>query len=116
MRVFLSIQGCDLLSDRAGLLRVHWKSFRFRLQRLGIRNFPEERLRFRPQPKLDVDTVCPEYRRPNAGDDSAQCGYDPAAVSDDRGTRAVLPEGVLSQRLHQEPETTRPLLQHARQI
>src|SRR5438874_514264 len=30
--------------------------------------------------------------------------------------RALLSEGVFSQRLHQEPEATRPLLQHARRV
>ena len=68
------------------------------------------------QPELDVDTICPNCRRPNAGVVGAQCGYDTTAVPHYRGARALLPEGVLSQRLHQEPEATRPLLQHARQV
>ena len=46
----------------------------------------------------------------------ARRGVDTAAMSHHRGPRSLLSEGVLSQRLPQEPEATRPFLQHARQV
>src|SRR5439155_2623196 len=87
---------------------------RFRLQRFGVRNIPEKRLRYLSQPESQVETICTHYRRPNAGVFGTQCGYDAATVSHHRGAWTLLSEGVLSQRLHQEPEATRPLLQHTR--
>ncbi len=42
-------------------------------------------------------------------------GFGSAPNPNHRGTRALLPEGVFPQRLYQEPETTRPLLQYPRQ-
>src|ERR1700692_1466946 len=44
----------------------------------------------------------------------AQCSNDTIAVADHRGPRPLLPEGVLSQRLHQELEAARTFLQHTR--
>src|SRR5260370_22084359 len=60
--------------------------------------------------------ACGVGGRPNAGDDGAGCGADTAAMPDHRGGEGetVLPEGVLPQRLHQEPEATGALLQYAR--
>src|SRR2546422_9567733 len=75
--------------------------------------------RSRPQPELGVDPVRPDFRRPIPGLDSAQCGHGADTVPDHRGARGarrVLPEGVLPQRLHQEPQAARPLLQHARPV
>src|SRR5438270_7520851 len=58
--------------------------------------------------------ICADQRRPNANLDGAQCGDDTATVSHHRGARTLFPEGVLPQRLHQEPEAARPFLQYAR--
>src|SRR5271169_553162 len=66
--------------------------------------------------------ACADFRRPSSDDDRAQCGADTAAVPHHRGRPGrrerqpdtVLPEGVFSQWLHQEPEAARPFLQHAR--
>ena len=97
----------------------------FRYRDLGLGNF----LRSGPQSFPDPNqpewlSLAPTDRRPSADDDGARCGADTAAVPDHRGrpgrrereADTVLPEGVLPQRLHQEPEATRPFLQHARRV
>ena len=103
------------LSDHAGFLRVHRQSLRLRLQRSGMGTFLRSGFGSAPNPNSDLDTVCTECRRPDAGVYGAQRGHDTATVSHHRGARALLPEGVLPQWLHQEPEAARTLLQHARQ-
>ena len=45
-----------------------------------------------------------------------QCPTTEAGQVDANGTSTVLPEGVLPQRLHQEPEATGPFLQYARLV
>ena len=109
-------QGRYLLSEHAGFLRVHCQSLRLRLQRLGIGNIPQKRSRFLAQPEHNLEKICANCRRPNADVFGAQCSYDAGTVPNHRGARALLSEGVLSQRLHQEPEATRPFLQHARRV
>ena len=39
---------------------------RLRLHRLRAGNFPEKRLRLRAQPKLELETICVNYGRPDA--------------------------------------------------
>src|SRR5205814_7371978 len=59
--------------------------------------------------------------RTNAGYDAARWGAGPTAMPDHRGrpggserANTVFPEGVLPQRLHQEPEATGALIQYTR--
>ena len=73
---------------------------RLRLQRFGTRDFPQKRVRFRPQPERELETIRTNCRRPNASVYGAQCGVDTAPMPHHRSPRALLPEGVLSQRLH----------------
>src|SRR5207253_6036080 len=61
-----------------------------------------------------MDTICANFGWPNADVFGAQRRPGATTVSDHGGSRTVLPEGVLPQWLHQEPEATRALLQHAR--
>src|SRR6266852_1890434 len=61
-----------------------------------------------------MDTICANFGWPNADVFGTQRRPGATTVSDHGGSRTVLPEGVLPQRLHQEPEATRALLQHAR--
>src|SRR6266702_3216740 len=61
-----------------------------------------------------MDTICANFGWPNADVFGAQRRPGATTVSYHGGSRTVLPEGVLPQRLHQEPEATRALLQHAR--
>ena len=92
--------------------------FGFAFRDLGLGTFPQKRPRLRPQSERGLDIIGAGGRRPDAGDDGAQCGHDTGTVPHHRGRPAdpVLPEGVLSQRLRQEPEATRPFLQHARRV
>ena len=103
-------------------VRVYPQSRRQALPRFGARQFPEER----PGNPAPIRTSRNGYRlrrlpTAKSDDDRARCGADTAAVPDHRGrpgrrereTDTVLPEGVLSQWLHQEPEAARPFLQHA---
>src|SRR5258708_27098000 len=46
-------EGCYLLSEHAGFLRVHSESRRLRLQRFGNGEFPQRRCR--PQSQLELD-------------------------------------------------------------
>ena len=92
------------------------ESRRLHLHRFRTGNFSQKRFRFRSQPQFELDSICVQCRRPNASGHGARCGHGAASVQEHRSARAVLPEGVLPQRLHQEPETTRPLLQHARRV
>src|SRR5580704_4288655 len=70
-----------------------------------------------PQPtQLGLDTVRIDFGRPDANSYGARCGHGTATVPNYRGAGPLLPEGVLPQWLHQEPETTRPLLQRARRV
>src|SRR5437870_11336447 len=63
-----------------------------------------------------MDTICANFGWPNADVFGAQRRPGATTVSDHGGSRTVLPEGVLPQWLHQEPEATRALLQHARRF
>src|SRR6201987_4421242 len=63
-----------------------------------------------------MDIACTDVRWPDADVNGTRCGHDAKTMSHDRGARTLFPEGVLSQRLHQEPEATRPFLQHARRL
>ena len=84
---------------------------------LGLGTFLRSGFGSGPNPNSMWITVRANCRRPDAGVDCARCGHDAAAVSHYRGrTGTLFPEGVLSQRLYQEPEATRPLLQYARQV
>jgi len=107
-------EGCYLLSEHPGFLRIHSESRRLRLQRFGIGKFPQRRCR--AQSELGLDTICTNLRRPNADIFSAQRGHGASGVSQHRGPGSLLPEGVFSQWLHQEPETTRTLLQYPRRL
>ena len=68
-----------------------------------------------PNPN-QLDAVCPNGRRPDASGYGTGCRHGTAAVFHHRGTGPLFPKGILPQWLHQEPETTRPLLQYARRI
>src|SRR3989449_6471955 len=70
----------------------------------------------RGKAELDLDAARAADGRPTAGVYDAQCGHDTAAVSHHRSARALLSKGVLSQWLREEPEATRPFLQHARPV
>ena len=105
-----------LLPDEAGFLRVHCQSLRLRLPRLGTRNLPPKRIRFRPQPEPELEAICADCRRANASSYIARRGLDPAAMPHHRSPRSLLPEGVLSQRIPEELEAGRTFLQHARQV
>ena len=70
-------EGCFLLSDHAGFLRLHSESVRLRLPRFGIGNFPQKWLRHRRQSELDLDTICAAHRRPDADVYGTQCGLAP---------------------------------------
>ena len=107
---------CLLLSDEAGFLRVHWKSLRFRLQRFGIRHIPQKRFGSAPNPNSAWTQFAPTTDGQMQVTIGAQCGHDTSAMPHHRSARSILPERILSQRLHQEPEATSPLLQHARQV
>ncbi len=109
-------QGCHLLSGQARFLRLYRESIWLRLPRFGIGNFPAKRSRLLGKPERRLDTICANFGRQNADVLGAQRGHDTATVPHHRSWHraTVLPEGVLPQRLHQEPEATRALLQHAR--
>src|SRR6202011_3343790 len=96
-----------------------------RLSRFGIRHFPQKRLRLCAQSeRVELAVIRTDFRRPNADVYDAQCRDDTDTMSHHRGRPerrerepdTVLPEGVLSQRLYQEPEAARPFLQHARRV
>src|SRR5260370_41207968 len=102
---------CSLLSNHAGRLRVRSQSLRLRIQRFGTRDFPQERVRFRPQPERELEAIRANGRRPNASGYGARRGIDTATMYYYRSPRGLLPEGILSQRLHEEPQASRPVLQ-----
>jgi cytochrome c peroxidase len=81
--------------------------------------FPQERSAILPRSQpAGVAIAGVVGGRSSPDDDGAQCGDDTAAVPDHRGGdwAALLPEGVLPQWLHQEPEATGPFLQHTRRV
>src|SRR6266478_4830762 len=73
-------------------------------------------LRFRPQSKHELETICTHCRRPDASGYGAQRSVGANTMSHHRSPRTLLPEGVLPQRLPQKPEASRTFLQHARQV
>ena len=68
---------------QAGSLRVHSQSIWLRLQRFGIRNFPQKWLRLRSQPERELETTCTNRRRPDAGVYGAQCSVGAATMFND---------------------------------
>src|SRR5215472_17518528 len=69
-------QGCAVLSDHAGPLRIHTQSLWPRLQRFGIGHLSPKRL----QSELAMGTICANQRRPDANLDGTQRGDDTATV------------------------------------
>ena len=88
----------------------------FGYTRPGTRYLPPKRFRRGPQSELSLDHSRADFRRPDADVNGARCGDNAPAMPYHGSSGPLLPEGVLPQRLHQEPETTGSLLQHARRV
>src|SRR4029077_3140475 len=90
-------QGCLLLPDDAGFLRLHRESFWLRLQGFRTRNFPQKRFRLLAESKCKLGPIRSNFGRQNAGFNCTERSHDSGEVSHDGGTGTLLPERVLPQ-------------------